>query len=68
VVGGVASAFGSVVGAAILTMLPQVLSTFEGGETVVFGAIPDGDDDLPGHIRFEETTVMPLVKAPHLAM
>ena len=39
VVGGMASVFGSVVGAAILTMLPQVLSTFEGWETVVFGAI-----------------------------
>jgi branched-chain amino acid transport system permease protein len=38
VVGGMASVFGSVV-AAILTMLPQVLSTFEGWETVVFGAI-----------------------------
>jgi branched-chain amino acid transport system permease protein len=39
VVGGMASVFGSVVGAAILTMLPQVLSTFEGWETVIFGAI-----------------------------
>jgi branched-chain amino acid transport system permease protein len=39
VVGGMASVFGSIVGAAILTMLPQVLSTFEGWETVVFGAI-----------------------------
>jgi len=34
-----ASVFGSIVGAAILTMLPQLLSTFEGWETVVFGAI-----------------------------
>jgi branched-chain amino acid transport system permease protein len=39
VVGGMASVFGSIVGAAILTMLPQLLSTFEGWETVVFGAI-----------------------------
>lgn len=39
VVGGMASVFGSIVGAAILTTLPQVLSTFEGWETVVFGAI-----------------------------
>ena len=39
VVGGMASVFGSIVGAGILTMLPQVLSTFEGWETVVFGAI-----------------------------
>ncbi len=39
VVGGMASVFGSIVGAVILTMLPQLLSTFEGWETVVFGAI-----------------------------
>lgn len=39
VVGGMASVFGSVVGAALLTLLPQLLSTFEGWETVVFGAI-----------------------------
>ena len=39
VVGGMASVFGSIVGAVILTMLPQLLSTFEGWETVVFGGI-----------------------------
>ena len=39
VVGGMASIFGSIVGAAILTMLPQLLSTFEGMETIVFGII-----------------------------
>ena len=39
VVGGMASVFGSIVGAALLTMLPQLLSTLEGWETVVFGAI-----------------------------
>lgn len=39
VVGGMASVFGSIVGAAILTMLPQLLSTFEGMETIVFGVI-----------------------------
>jgi branched-chain amino acid transport system permease protein len=39
VVGGRASVFGSIVGAALLTMLPQVLSTFEGWETVVLGVI-----------------------------
>lgn len=39
VVGGMASVFGSIVGAAILTTLPQLLSTFEGWETVVFGVI-----------------------------
>jgi branched-chain amino acid transport system permease protein len=39
VVGGMASVFGSILGAVILTMLPQLLSTFEGWETVVFGAV-----------------------------
>lgn len=39
VIGGMASVFGSIVGAAILTMLPQLLSSFEGWETVVFGVI-----------------------------
>ncbi len=39
VVGGSASVFGSIVGAALLTVLPQLLSAFEGWETVVFGMI-----------------------------
>jgi branched-chain amino acid transport system permease protein len=39
VVGGMASVFGSIIGAALLTVLPQLLSNFEGWETVVFGAI-----------------------------
>lgn len=39
VVGGMASTFGAVIGAAILTMLPQLLSKFEGYEMVVFGLI-----------------------------
>lgn len=39
VVGGMASVFGSVIGAVLLTALPQVLATFEGWETVAFGAI-----------------------------
>ena len=39
VVGGMASVFGSIVGAALLTLLPQLLSTFEGWETVAFGAV-----------------------------
>jgi branched-chain amino acid transport system permease protein len=39
VVGGMASVFGSIVGAALLTVLPQVLSAFEGWEVVVFGLI-----------------------------
>lgn len=39
VVGGMASIFGSIIGAALLTILPQLLSSFEGWETVVFGVI-----------------------------
>jgi len=39
VVGGMASVFGSVVGAVLLTALPQALARFEGWETVAFGAI-----------------------------
>lgn len=39
VIGGMASIYGSLVGAILLTALPQALSTFEGWETVVFGAI-----------------------------
>lgn len=39
VVGGMASVFGSVVGAVLLTALPQALAKFEGWETVAFGAI-----------------------------
>lgn len=39
VVGGMASIFGSIIGAALLTILPQMLSSFEGWETVVFGVI-----------------------------
>jgi branched-chain amino acid transport system permease protein len=39
VVGGMASIFGSIVGAALLTMLPQVLSSFDGWESVAYGVI-----------------------------
>ena len=39
VVGGMASVFGSLVGALLLTALPQALATFEGWETVAFGMI-----------------------------
>lgn len=39
VVGGMASTYGAVLGAAILTMLPQLLSRFEGYEMIVFGLI-----------------------------
>jgi branched-chain amino acid transport system permease protein len=39
VIGGMASIYGSLIGAVLLTALPQALSTFEGWETVVFGTI-----------------------------
>ncbi|MBF6618146.1 MAG: branched-chain amino acid ABC transporter permease [Candidimonas sp.] len=39
VVGGVASIYGSVIGAVLLTALPQALASFEGWETVVYGVI-----------------------------
>jgi branched-chain amino acid transport system permease protein len=39
VVGGMASVYGCIFGALILTMLPQLLSTLEGWETVAFGVI-----------------------------
>ena len=39
VVGGMASVWGSLLCAALLTALPQALATFEGWETVIFGAI-----------------------------
>lgn len=39
VVGGMASVYGSLIGAVLLTALPQALAAFEGWETVVFGAI-----------------------------
>jgi branched-chain amino acid transport system permease protein len=39
VMGGMASVFGSVVGAVLLTALPQALTAFEGWETVALGAV-----------------------------
>lgn len=39
VIGGMASVYGSVIGAVLLTALPQALASFEGWETVVFGMI-----------------------------
>ena len=39
VVGGMASVYGSLVGAVLLTALPQALTAFEGWETVAFGTI-----------------------------
>ncbi|CAK0776250.1 branched-chain amino acid transport system permease protein [uncultured Gammaproteobacteria bacterium] len=42
VFGGMASTFGAVFGAAVLTVLPQVLTAFEDYETMVLGAIMMG--------------------------
>jgi len=39
VLGGMASVLGSIVGAIVLTLLPQLLSTLEGWETVAFGVV-----------------------------
>ena len=39
VIGGMASVYGSVVGAVLLTALPQALSSLEGWETVAVGAV-----------------------------
>lgn len=39
VIGGMASVYGSVLGAVLLTALPQALAAFEGWETVAFGTI-----------------------------
>ena len=39
VFGGMASTFGAVVGAAMLTMLPQLLTVLKDYEMVVFGAV-----------------------------
>ncbi|MBS1158544.1 MAG: amino acid/amide transporter rane protein 2, family [Proteobacteria bacterium] len=39
VIGGMASVYGSVIGAVLLTAMPQALATFEGWETVAFGSI-----------------------------
>ena len=39
VVGGMASIWGSLVGAALLSLLPELLASYEGSETIVFGLI-----------------------------
>ena len=42
VFGGMASTFGAVIGAAVLTVLPQLLAVFEDYEMMVFGAVMMG--------------------------
>lgn len=39
VVGGMSSVGGSIIGAVLLTLLPQALTSLEGGETIAFGLI-----------------------------
>jgi branched-chain amino acid transport system permease protein len=39
VVGGMASIWGSVLGAALLSLAPELLARFEGYETIGYGAI-----------------------------
>ena len=57
VVGGMASTYGAVVGAVILTMLPQLLSGFEGYEMIVFGLI------LMGTVIFLPRGLLPTIAA-----
>ena len=57
VIGGMASVYGSLVGAVLLTALPQALATFEGWETVVFGAI------LMGFMIFLPKGIVPTLAA-----
>ena len=47
VVGGMASIWGSVLGAALLSLLPELLARFEGYETHRVRRHPGADHDLP---------------------
>ena len=57
VLGGMASSFGAVAGAVILTLLPQVLAGFEDYEAVVLGAI------MIGTMIFLPRGILPSLKA-----
>lgn len=57
VLGGMASTFGAVVGAAILTVLPQLLTVFRDYEMLVFGAI------LIGTMIFMRRGLVPTIAA-----
>ena len=57
VVGGMASIWGSLIGAVLLTALPQALATFEGWETVAFGGI------LMGFMIFLPKGIVPTLAA-----
>lgn len=56
VLGGTASVFGSIVGAAIITLLPQVLHAFESFETLLLGLI------LTGAMIFMRMGIVPTLK------
>lgn len=61
VFGGMASTFGAVVGAAVLTTLPQLLTMFTDFEMVVFGALSVEDNlRLGAHARGRERTAQRL--------
>ncbi|TAK48132.1 MAG: branched-chain amino acid ABC transporter permease [Xanthobacteraceae bacterium] len=57
VVGGMASVYGSVFGAALLSLLPQALARVEGWETVIFGFI------LVGTMIFMPRGIVPSIAA-----
>ncbi len=57
VLGGMASTFGAVVGAAILTVLPQLLTVFEDFEMLAFGAV------LIGTMIFMRKGLVPTIAA-----
>ncbi|WP_038211767.1 branched-chain amino acid ABC transporter permease [Xenophilus azovorans] len=56
VLGGTASVFGSIVGAAIITLLPQVLHAFESFETLLLGLI------LTAAMIFMRAGIVPTLK------
>jgi branched-chain amino acid transport system permease protein len=56
VLGGMASTFGAVVGAAVLTVLPQILTVFENYEMMVFGGI------LMGMMMFMRKGLVPTLR------
>lgn len=58
VLGGMASIYGSIIGAAILTILPQALTVFQDYETLVFGAM------LMGVMIFMPRGLWPTLSGP----
>ena len=56
VIGGTASVFGSIVGAAVITLLPQVLHAFDRWETLVLGVI------LTASLIFMRAGVVPSIR------